>query len=72
LTKQGRRFFRTVLISTFALAALVWMAMDQFGISRDQMLELLAVTAVLVGFVIAISAATAALWVGLRKLRRRP
>jgi hypothetical protein len=72
LSKQGRRFFRTSLIGTFALAALVWMAMDQFGIARDEMLELLAVTGMVVGVVIAIAAGTAALWIGLRKLTRRP
>jgi hypothetical protein len=72
LSRQGHRFFRTILIGTFALAALVWMAMDQFGIARYEMLELLAVTGMVVGVVIAIAAGTAALWIGLRKFTRRP
>ncbi len=68
MSKQGRRFFRTILIGAFSLAALVWMAMDQFGIARDEMLDLLLVTAMVVGLVIFIAACVAGLWIGLRKL----
>jgi alkylhydroperoxidase/carboxymuconolactone decarboxylase family protein YurZ len=72
VSKQGRRFFRTIVIGTFALAALVWMAMDQFGVERDEMLELLLVTAVVVGLVILVAACVAGLWIALRKVLRRP
>jgi hypothetical protein len=71
VSKQGRRFFRTIVIGTFALAALVWMAMDQFGVERDEMLELLLVTAVVVGLVILVAACVAGLWIALRKVLGR-
>ena len=71
MSKQGRRFFRTILLGTFALAALVWMAIDQFGIAREEMLDLLLVTALVVGLVIAMAACVAGLWIGLRKLLGR-
>ena len=71
MSKQGRRFFRTIVIGTFALAALVWMAMDQFGVERDEILELLLVTAVVVGLVILVAACVAGLWIALRKLLGR-
>jgi hypothetical protein len=67
VSKQGRRFFRTIVIGTFALAALVWMAMDQFGIARDEILELLLATASVVALVIFADACVAGLWIGLRK-----
>lgn len=72
MSRQGRRFFRTILVGTAALAALVWMAMDQFGIARDEMLQLLLVTAATVGLVILAAAGVAGLWIGLRKLWGRP
>ena len=71
VSKQGRRFFRTVVLGTFALAALVWMAMDQFGIAGDEMLDLLLVTVLVVGLVIFVAACVAGLWIGLRKLLGR-
>jgi hypothetical protein len=71
VSKQGRRFFRTIVIGTCALAALVWMAMDQFGVERDELLELLLVTAVVVGLVILVAACVAGLWIVLRKVLGR-
>ncbi len=72
VNRQGRRFLRTILIGTFALAALVWIAVDQFGVSSEEMLELLLATGVVVLLVILASAGVAALWIGLRRLLRRP
>jgi len=72
MSRQGRRFIRTILIGCFALAALVWMAVDQFGVPREEMLELLLATALVVGLVIAAAGGVVLLWVGLRKLRDRP
>ena len=72
VNRQGRRFLRTILIGTFALAALVWMALDQFGVSSEEMLELLLATGIVVLLVILASAGVAALWIGLRRLLRRP
>tara|TARA_R110001592_G_scaffold38609_1_gene127277 strand:+ start:126990 stop:127208 length:219 start_codon:yes stop_codon:yes gene_type:complete len=72
VSRQGRRFFRTILVGTAALAALVWMAVDQFGVAREEMLQLLFVTAATVGLVILVAAGVAGLWIGLRKLWGRP
>ncbi len=72
MSRQGRRFFRTILVGTAALAALVWMAVDQFGVAREEMLQLLFVTAATVGLVILVAAGVAGLWIGLRKLWGRP
>ena len=71
MNKVGRRFLRTILLGTFALAALVWMAMDQFGIAREVMLNLLLVTAATVALIILVAAGVAGLWIGLRKLRSK-
>lgn len=50
------------------MAALVWSAVDQFGIPWEEMLDLLLVTVVVIALVIALSAACVGLWLGLRKL----
>lgn len=50
------------------MAALVWSAVDQFGIPWEEMLELLLVTVAVIALVIALSAACVGLWLGLRKL----
>ena len=71
VSKSARRFFRTIVLGTFALAALVWTAMDQFGIARSEMLELFLVTALVVGLAIFAAACVAGLWIGLRKLLER-
>lgn len=63
---------RTILLGTFALAALVWVAMDQFAIAPEVMLNLLLVTAATVALIILVAACVAGLWIGLRKLRERP
>jgi len=70
MSRSARRYVRTVLIGTLSLAALVWMAVDQFGLSREVMLELLLVTGLVVLLVIALAATAALLWVGLRRLLR--
>jgi len=73
MNRSGRRYIRTLLIGTFALGALVWLAVDQFGVPREEIAELalaslLAVLAVIVG-----AGSAALLWIGLRTLwRRRP
>ncbi len=70
MNRSARRYVRTVLIGTFALAALVWMAVDQFGVSRQEMLELMLATGLVVLLVIVFAGTAALLWVGLRKLLR--
>ncbi len=70
MSRSARRYVRTILIGTFALAALVWMAVDQFGVTQVEMLELLLTTAVVVLMVITFAGGAALLWIGLRKLLR--
>jgi hypothetical protein len=53
------------------MAALVWAAMDQFGISRREMGELFLGTVVVVALIIGAAGLVAALWMGLRRLRSR-
>ncbi|MEE4146772.1 MAG: hypothetical protein V2I26_18350 [Halieaceae bacterium] len=70
MSRAARRYVRTILIGTFALAALVWMAVDQFGVSRQEMLELMLVTGLVVLLVIVLAGTATLVWVGLRKLFR--
>lgn len=71
MSKPARRFVRTVLIGSFSLAALVWMAVDQFGIAREEIVELMLATGLVVLLVIAFAAVATLIWVALRKLLRR-
>ena len=72
MSRPARRYVRTLLIGTFCLAALVWMAVRQFGISPRELLELLLATGLVVLVVIGFAGGTALVWVGLRKrLRER-
>jgi hypothetical protein len=50
------------------MAALVWSAVDQFGIPWADMLNLLLTTVAVIGMVIACAAVCVGLWVGLSKL----
>ena len=68
MSKRNRRFYRTLLLGVAALASLVWMAMDQFGISRGEMAELFLGTVLAVGLVIGAAAVVVLLWVAVRRL----
>ena len=68
MSKSSRRYVRTVIIGTFSLAALVWMAVRQFGVSWRELLELLLVSGLVVLLVIALAGSATLLWIGLRKI----
>lgn len=70
MKKPARRYIRTILIGTFSLAALLWIAVRQFGVSSRELLELLLVAGLVVLIVIVLAASAALVWVGLRKLLR--
>lgn len=58
MSKSARRYVRTILLGVAALAALVWMAVRQFGIPLQEMLQLglgafLMVTAVIIAAALA-------------------
>ena len=69
--KATRKYYRTIILGVAAMAALVWSAVDQFGIPWEDMLELLWTTVVVTAAVIVAAGLGAALWMGLRRLLRR-
>ena len=71
LGKASRKYYRTIVLGVAALAALVWSAVDQFGIPWEAMLDLLLLTVAVIGATILSAAMGAGLWIGLRKLMRR-
>ena len=70
MSRAGRKYYRTVLLGIAAMAALVWAAVDQFGIAWEEMLDLFLVTLVVIGIVILVAALFALVWIGVRKLLR--
>ncbi|MEZ5573301.1 MAG: hypothetical protein R3E64_14965 [Halioglobus sp.] len=71
MRKTDRRFYRTLLLGLAALAAMVWTAVEQFGIPRRDMAELFLATVWIVGGIIGSAALFALLWVAIRKLLHR-
>ena len=68
MNRANKRYYRTILLGVLAMAALVWVAVRQFGISRAEMSELLLGTVLAIGIVIVLAGLAVALWMGLRKL----
>ena len=68
VSKSNRRFYVRILLGVLAMGALVWVAADQFGISRDEIGALLLGVLLVVVSVIATAALLVGLWVGLRRL----
>lgn len=68
MSKANRRYLRTILLGTAALGSLVWVAVDQFGIPWEEMLELFLGIVLAVGLVIAAAGLFVGAWLGLRKL----
>ncbi len=71
MSKAGRKYYRTVLLGVAAMACLVWAAVDQFGLSWSEMLDLFLATLLALGVVIVAAALTVGVWIGLRRLLRR-
>lgn len=71
MSKANRRFYRTLILGMAALGVMVWTAVDQFGISWQEMTGLLLGTLWIAGGTIALAALCAVLWIGLRKLLYR-
>jgi len=69
--KAARRYYRSIIISVVALAALVWVAVDQFDIAREEILELFVASLLALLLVVAGAGAAAFLWIFLRKIFRR-
>ena len=71
MSRASRRYYRTIVLAVLAMAALVWVAMEQFGISRQEMAGLFLGTVLVAAAVIASAAVMAVLWITLRKFLRR-
>ncbi len=71
MNRARRRYYRSVIISILALAVLLWVAVEQFGISLAEMRELLLASLLVLLLVIAAAAVAVAVWMLLRKLSRR-
>lgn len=71
MSKAGRRYYRTIILGVLAMGALIWVAMDQFGISREDMTDLFLGTLMVMGVVIIAAAIVALLWMALRGLLRQ-
>jgi drug/metabolite transporter (DMT)-like permease len=67
----NRRFYRSLLLVLAAMGGLVWTAMDQFGISRREISELLLGAVLAVAVVIGAAAVVVCLWVFARRLLSR-
>lgn len=71
MSKAGRRYYRTIILGVLAMGALIWVAMDQFGISSEDMTDLFLGTLMVMGVVIIAAAIVALLWMALRGLLRQ-
>jgi len=63
-----RRYYRTIFLGVAAMATLIWAAMDQFGLTREEMTDQFLSTLLAVGVVIGLAAVTVGAWIGLRRL----
>ena len=69
--RSGGRYLRTTILGILAMAALIWAAMDQFDVDRQQLVDMFLSTLLVVALVIAAAGGVVLLWIGLRKLLRR-
>ena len=68
MSKANRRFYRTLLLGVAALGTLIWSAIEQFGISQQEMVNLLVGTVIVAAGTIVLAGVCVGLWFGLRKL----
>ncbi len=71
MSKANRRYIRTIVLAVLAMSSLIWAAIDQFGISPQEMLDLFLATAIGAGGIILAAGIVVALGLGLRKLINR-
>lgn len=68
LTRPRRSYLRTAILGILAMAVLLWAAVDQYGVSRERLLELLLTTLLVVAVIIVVAALGTVLWILLRRL----
>ncbi len=71
MSRRDKRFVRKLLMVIAAMAALVWVAMDQFGIAPSVIGELLLGVLLAVAVVIGAAAIAMLLWLSLRRIISR-
>ena len=68
MNRRNRRYFRTLFLGMAAMAALVWSAVDQFGMAWQDMRQLMLGAVLAVVVVIVAAGLGTIVWLGLRKL----
>lgn len=71
MSKANRRYYRSIMLGVVALAALVWVAAEQFGIPHRELFELFLTSLLVLLLVISAAGSAVVLWLGLRNLWRR-
>ena len=71
MSRANSRYRRSIFIGVAALASLVWVATDQFGIPPENIAWMFVYILAAVCCVIAFAAIVAGLWIYLRKLLNR-
>ena len=67
MSRATRRFHRTLFLAIAAMGALVWVVVDQFDISGDELVVLITGAVMVVGAIIVCGAILAGVWVALKK-----
>ena len=70
MTRSAKRYRRTIILGVLALGAMVWSAVDQFGIPIEEMIDLFLATLLGVVSVIVVAAVVAGVWFSLRWVLR--
>lgn len=68
MSKASRKYYRTIILGVAAMAALIWSAVDQFGIAWEEIAQLFLVTVLVLVVIIFAAAVTVAVWQLLRRL----
>ncbi|MFU8763268.1 MAG: hypothetical protein ACNA7T_02030 [Haliea sp.] len=71
MSKRKRRYVRTIILGVLAMGALVWGAVDTFGVPLEQLWALFLQTLAVLAVLMLAAAAVAALWSLLRQLLKR-
>jgi hypothetical protein len=71
VSKASRRYYRTILLGLAAMATLIWAAVDQFGISTEDMTTLFLGALLVTGIIVLCAGLFTVLWIVLRRLMQR-
>jgi len=71
MSRASRKYYRTIVLGVLAMAALVWSAVNQFGVPWAEIVDLFLATLLALALIVLCAALAAGAWVGLRKLLHR-